>query len=170
MKELFCVIDVQYDFIFGALASKEGEKILPALREALAAARDRGAEVVFTQDLHGENYAETHEGKLLPVPHCIQGTRGAEILPGLRFAEDKTFEKGTFASLALAEYAREKGFGQVVLVGVCTDICVISNALLLRAYLPEADILVRADCCAGSSPAAHEAALTAMRSCQIEVI
>ena len=164
IKRLLVVVDMQRDFVDGALGSEAARKIVPAV-QALVAEAD---EVVYTQDTHEENYLDTHEGKFLPVPHCIRGTEGHEILPEVFRAGARVFEKGTFGSVSLAEYAA--GYGEITLCGVCTDICVASNALLIRAFAPEAGVRVAASACAGTSPEAHQAALLTMKSCQIEII
>ena len=164
IKRLLIVVDMQRDFVDGALGSAAAQAIVPAVG-ALVSGAD---EVVYTQDTHGGDYLETHEGKLLPVPHCIRGTAGWEILPQLFRRGARVFEKGTFGSVPLAEYAA--GYGEITLCGVCTDICVVSNALLIRAFAPEAGVRVAASACAGTSPEAHQAALLTMKSCQIEII
>ena len=164
IKRLLVAVDLQRDFIDGALGSEAAQAIVPAAKRLI----DGADEVVYTQDTHGKDYRGTREGKLLPVPHCIRGTAGWEILPELFRAGSRVFEKNTFGSVALAEYVAE--FDEVTLIGVCTDICVVSNALLIRAFAPEADVRVVAAACAGTSPAAHEAALLTMRSCQIEIV
>lgn len=164
IKRLLVVVDMQRDFVDGALGSEAARKIVPAV-QALVAEAD---EVVYTQDTHEENYLDTHEGKFLPVPHCIRGTAGWEIVPQLFRRGARVFEKGTFGSVPLAEYAA--GYGEITLCGVCTDICVVSNALLIRAFAPEAGVRVAASACAGTSPEAHQAALLTMKSCQIEII
>ncbi len=166
MKELLVVVDMQEDFVTGPLGSKEAAAAVPAVRSLV-----EGAEtVVYTKDTHEENYLSTQEGKNLPVPHCLRGTKGWEILPSLYKKGSPVFEKGTFGSLALAEYAKKEGFSRITLCGVCTDICVVSNALLLKAYLPEAEICVVKSACAGVTPEAHEAALKTMQSCQITIL
>lgn len=173
MKNYLIVVDMQNDFISGALGSEAAKAILPRVTEIL---REFSGEVIFTRDTHSEEYLDTHEGKHLPVPHCIRGSHGWQIADELLpFAENAVFmDKPTFGSVALAEYLRERArlepIGKITLVGVCTDICVISNALLLRAYLPEADIEVMADATAGVTAESHRAALTAMASCQIDII
>ncbi len=167
MKKLLVVVDMQNDFVSGSLASPEAEKVVPAVKKLILRKRAEGATVVFTKDTHGENYINTREGRLLPVPHTMKGTAGWEIVPELLSEATEIFEKGTFGSLNLAEYARDWGFEEITLCGVCTDICVASNAVLLRAYCPESDVRVVAAACAGTSPANHEAALQTMRSCQI---
>ena len=164
IKRLLIVVDMQRDFVDGALGSAAAQAIVPVVG-ALVSGAD---EVVYTQDTHGGDYLETHEGKLLPVPHCIRGTAGWEILPQLFRRGARVFEKGTFGSVPLAEYAA--GYGEITLCGVCTDICVVSNALLIRAFAPEASVRVVAGACAGTSPEAHQAALLTMKSCQIEII
>ena len=164
LKRLLVVVDMQRDFIDGAMGSDAAQAIVPRV-EALVAEAE---EVVYTQDTHGADYAETREGRLLPVPHCIRGTAGWEILPSLFRAGARIFAKQTFGSVPLAEYA--KGYDEIVLCGVCTDICVVSNALLIRAFAPEANVRVVASACAGTSPAAHEAALLVLRSCQVEIV
>lgn len=163
MKRLLIVVDMQHDFVDGALGSEAAQAIVPAVA-ALAAAAD---EVVYTQDSHAENYPETHEGRFLPVPHCIRQTTGWEILPQVWRSGARVFEKYTFGSIALAEYAKQ--FDEITLCGVCTDICVVSNALLIRSFACEASVRVIASACAGTSPAAHRAALEVMRSCHIEI-
>ncbi len=168
VKRLLVVVDMQNDFVTGALGTKEAQAALPAVRRLLAAERAAGSAVAFTLDTHGEDYLSTQEGQKLPVPHCVRGTNGWELVPELSFAGARVFEKGTFGSVALAEYAR--AFGEVLLCGVCTDICVISNALLIKAFSPEARVMVARDACAGVTPALHEAALAAMRSCQVEIV
>lgn len=165
MKKLLVVVDMQRDFVTGALGTEEAKAIVPRVR-ALAAAAD---EVVYTADTHGENYLQTREGKYLPVKHCIKGTPGWEILPEVYRAGAKIFEKPAFGSMELAGYIRAGGYDDVAFCGVCTDICVVSNALLVKAALPEADVRVYASACAGVSPEKHRAALETMKSCQIIV-
>ena len=166
LRRLLVVVDMQHDFVDGALGTPEAVRILPAVRTLVEEWR---GDVAYTQDTHGADYAATQEGKFLPVPHCIQGTYGWEIVPELRTGKSaRIFEKGTFGSVALAEYARE--YDEVALCGVCTDICVVSNALLIKAFSPETVIYCVADACAGTSPAAHEAALATMRCCQVQTV
>ena len=166
LRRLLVVVDMQHDFVDGALGTPEAVRILPAVRTLVEEWR---GDVAYTQDTHGADYAATQEGKFLPVPHCIQGTYGWEIVPDLRTGKSaRIFEKGTFGSVALAEYAKE--YDEVALCGVCTDICVVSNALLIKAFSPEAAIYCVADACAGTSPAAHEAALATMRCCQVQTV
>lgn len=169
-KKLLVVVDMQNDFIGGVLGTKEAQNILPAVRARIADARKEGEAVVFTRDTHGEEYLSTQEGKNLPVPHCIAGTAGHEIAAGLCLAGERVFDKPAFGSIELAAYVKERGFAAVELVGVCTDICVISNALLIKAFCPEAEVCVRAGCCAGVTPQSHQTALAAMRACQVKIL
>lgn len=169
-KKLLVVVDMQNDFIGGVLGTKEAQNILPAVRARIADARKEGEEVAFTRDTHGEEYLSTQEGKNLPVPHCIAGTAGHEIAAGLCLAGERVFDKPAFGSIELAAYVKERGFAAVELVGVCTDICVISNALLIKAFCPEAEVCVRAGCCAGVTPQSHQTALAAMRACQVKIL
>ena len=169
-KKLLVVVDMQNDFIGGALGTQEAQSILPAVRARIADARKEGEEVAFTRDTHGEDYLSTQEGKNLPVPHCIAGTAGHEIAAGLCLAGERVFDKPAFGSIELAAYVKERGFAAVELVGVCTDICVISNALLVKAFGPEAEVCVRAGCCAGVTPQSHQTALAAMRACQVKIL
>lgn len=169
MKSLLVVVDMQKDFIDGSLGTGEAVQIVGNVAEKIRAAKARGTDVVFTYDTHLENYLETQEGKKLPVVHCIKGTPGWELDQALQEFSGKTFEKPTFGSRELAQWAAEEGYDQIELVGLCTDICVISNALLLKAYLPESVIAVDASCCAGVTPASHKNALEAMKMCQIEI-
>ena len=172
MKKLLVVVDMQNDFVRGALGTREAQAALPAVKELIARERAAGTAVAFTQDTHGKEYPETQEGRRLPVPHCIKGEEGWQIVPELvPYTKGAcVFEKGVFGSVALAEYARAGGFEEVVLCGVCTDICVVSNALLIKAYCPETTVCVVASACAGTTQENHNAALATMRSCQIEIL
>lgn len=169
MKELLAVIDMQNDFVFGALGSSDAQAILPAVEKRISAARQAGKTVVFTRDTHGEDYLSTQEGKRLPVRHCLKDSEGWQIVGGLQKSGDKVFDKPLFASVQLAEYIRRENFERVEFIGVCTDICVVSNVLLTKAFSPETEVSVCAKCCAGTSAAAHEAALLTMRSCQAQI-
>lgn len=170
MKKLLVVVDMQVDFISGALGTKEAEAIVPAVIEKIAAF---DGDVVYTRDTHGENYLATAEGKKLPVVHCVKGTAGWEIDPAVLAAgEGKTaviIDKPTFGSEELCDFAEQGGYEGIELVGLCTDICVISNALCLKARLWETPIRVWRECCAGVTPASHENALSAMGMCQVEI-
>ena len=172
MKNILIVVDMQNDFIDGALGTKEAVAIVPKVEEKI---REFDGEVFFTRDTHEICYLETQEGKNLPVPHCIRDTEGWQIrreLDVLRKTEP--VDKETFGSRKLAEKLaalnEKEEVGSITLVGLCTDICVISNALLIKAYLPEVPISVDAACCAGVTPERHENALIAMEMCQIKII
>ena len=169
MKKLVAVIDMQNDFICGALSNSDTEKILPAVAEYVKRADEQGAEIVFTRDTHDENYAQTQEGRKLPVPHCVKNTKGWQIAEALSDYVQNVFDKYTFGSLLLAQYALDNQFDCIDLVGVCTDICVISNAVLCKAALPEARVSVDASLCASNDEALHEKALDVMRGLQINV-
>lgn len=172
MKKIIVVVDMQNDFINGSLGTKEAQEMLPRLKNKLQQAADSGsAELIFTMDTHGENYLSTQEGKNLPVEHCIKGSHGWEITPELQdFVRQAkaVVEKPTFGSLALPKLLGDAD--EVELVGLCTDICVISNALLIKAAYPEVQISVDANCCAGVTPESHRNALAAMKMCQIKVL
>ena len=171
MKKLLVVVDMQKDFIDGALGTPEAQAILPAVIEKIAAFE---GDVVYTRDTHGESYLSTAEGKKLPVVHCVEGTPGWTIHPEVeRAGAGKTaavIDKPTFGSAALADFAEQGGYDAIELIGLCTDICVISNALCLKARLWETPIAVWKDCCAGVTPASHENALSAMAMCQIDIL
>ena len=172
MQEILVVVDMQNDFVTGPLGTPEARIILPKVAEKV---KNFPGRVLFTRDTHEENYLESREGKALPVPHCIRGTRGWEICPELEtLRKEEPVDKPTFGSTGLGEVLRAadqygEKIGKITLVGVCTDICVISNALLLRAFLPEAEIAVDAACCAGVTPESHQTALRAMKACQITI-
>lgn len=169
MKRLLVVVDMQRDFIDGSLGTKEAQAIVPKVAEKIREYQNAGDQVVFTFDTHYENYLETQEGKRLPVKHCIKGTEGWELDKALQDFKGEYFEKPSFGSRELAQWAEKGDFSSIELVGLCTDICVISNALLLKAYLPETPVSVDASCCAGVSPESHNNALEAMKMCQIDV-
>ena len=166
MKQTLLVIDMQNDFIDGALGSKEAQSIVPYVREKIQACAAEGWEILYTRDTHGEDYLQTPEGQKLPVPHCIKGTKGWEIAEGLYAEGSECIDKPTFGWTGWAE----KEFDRITLVGLCTDICVVSNALLLKAQFPNAQISVDARGCAGVTPESHAAALTTMQMCQIDIL
>ncbi len=169
MKRLLIVVDMQNDFITGSLGTEEARQAVDSVVKKVLEYEKSGDEVVFTMDTHGQDYLDTQEGRKLPVLHCIKGTDGWKLCPQLEGFKGKRFEKAVFASRECAEYAAAGGFDQIELVGVCTDICVVSNALLLKALLPETPILVDSACCAGVTPHSHEAALETMKMCQVDV-
>ena len=174
MKRFLVAVDLQKDFVDGALGSPEAVAMIPA-----AAKKIRGfdGEIFVTLDTHFENYMQTAEGQKLPVPHCIKGTPGWELDRKIKKALEKksyvAVEKNTFGSVRLPALIAEAAAGEefsVVIIGLCTDICVVSNALLIKANFPEAEISVDPACCAGVTPEKHEAALETMRSCQIDIL
>ena len=171
MEKLLVIVDMQKDFIDGSLANKDAKAIVPDLCKFI---KEWDGEIVCTQDTHNDNYLETQEGKKLPVKHCINLTEGwlidkdiREALVGKNF---DTVEKETFGSSYLAKsYAFAPDYDEVVFVGTCTDICVISNVLTYKAFHPEIPLVVYADLCAGLTPEKHEAALEVMKSCQVDI-
>lgn len=169
MKKLLIVVDMQNDFVTGSLGTKEAQQIVPAVIGKVKQYQKAGDDIVFTRDTHSENYLETQEGKKLPVKHCIQGTLGWEIIDELKPYAECVFNKPTFGSTGLAEYVVKEGYQEIELIGLCTDICVVSNALLLKANLLDAELSVDAECCAGVTPETHQAALQTMKMCQITV-
>lgn len=178
------LIDLQNDFIDGALGSPEAQAIVPKVCEKLKEFEVEQPLVIFTKDTHYENYLETQEGKKLPVPHCIYGTPGWSINKQIsslvdngnfHFWSDSDVIKSrvlkkTFGSTDLMEILKITDFEEIIFMGLCTDICVVSNVLAAKMTLPETKITVYSDCCAGVTPEKHEAALETMRSCQINVI
>ena len=182
MTDILIVVDMQRDFVSGCLGSAEARAIVPAVCERIRRAKEEGTQVVFTLDTHETDYMDTREGRFLPMPHCIRGTEGWALEPDIAKECARgmiSFEKPTFGSTALSHHVAAaagskgciNGKGMTIeLCGVCTDICVVSNALLIKAALPEADLIVDASLCAGVAPEKHEAALETMRSCQISVI
>lgn len=177
--KVLVVVDMQRDFVTGALGSEAAAAILPNVAKKIA---DFDGIIAVTHDTHMPEYMQTQEGKLLPVPHCIDNTEGWELCPEVKEAaekkraegiEVKVFKKPTFGSKELGEWLAEtdskEAIDEIVLIGVCTDICVISNALLAKAFLPEVKITVDASCCAGTSRENHSNALKAMLPCQIFV-
>lgn len=173
MKKILVVVDMQKDFVDGALGTKEAVAIIPNVVKKI---KEFDGEIFVTYDTHFENYMESSEGKKLPVPHCIKGTDGwnlnDDVLNALDNKKYTEIEKVTFGSTDLPELIN-KTVGDdefsAEFIGLCTDICVVSNALIVKANFPEADIMVDSSCCAGVTPEKHEAALETMRSCQIEV-
>lgn len=174
MKKVLVVVDMQKDFVDGALGSDEAVAIVPNVVKKI---KDFDGEIFVTYDTHFENYMETNEGKNLPVPHCIKGTEGWELSDKVKEAlADKNYtsvEKLTFGSVDLPKIIADKVKTDdytIELIGLCTDICVVSNTLILKATYPEKDITVDATCCAGVTPETHNAALATMKMCQINII
>lgn len=166
MKKTLIVVDMQNDFIDMALGTKEAVAILPAVKEKIKKYIENGDEVIFTRDTHYENYLETPEGKKLPVPHCIKNTKGWEIADGLYVEGCKIIDKPHFG---WDNWSKEN-LEDVELIGLCTDICVVSNALIIKATFPDANVTVDKTCCAGVTPETHDAAITTMKMCQIDII
>ena len=169
--KVLCVIDMQNDFIDGALGTKEAVAIVDKVKEKIALYRKNGDRIIFTRDTHGENYLDTAEGKRLPVPHCIKGSYGWQISSELDTQGCEIIDKPTFGSYELAEaVAQTEGLEEVELLGLCTDICVISNAMLIKARLYETPVTVDGTASAGVRPQSHLNALESMKMCQINVI
>ena len=177
MKHILIVVDMQSDFVDGALGTPEAVAILPAVADKIKAyAADPAGVILVTYDTHTPDYMSTAEGKKLPVPHCIKGTAGWALHPTVASALEGVaytpVEKPTFGSVELPALVAKAAEGQdftLELMGLCTDICVVSNTLLLKATYPEVPVTVDAACCAGVTPATHNAALTTMEMCQIDV-
>ncbi len=171
MRKLLLVIDMQNDFISGSLGTDAARKIVPKVKEKIEQYRQNGDTVIFTRDTHDDNYLQTQEGRNLPINHCIKGTFGHNISAELNTEGWEIIDKPTFGCLALAKHIAENQnqWSEIELCGLCTDICVVSNALILKAQLPETKITVDAECCAGVTPKSHTAALLTMKMCQINV-
>ncbi|MBQ4523258.1 MAG: cysteine hydrolase [Lachnospiraceae bacterium] len=165
MKKTLIVVDMQKDFIDGALGTKEAVAIVENVKKKINEYQQNGDEIIFTRDTHQSNYLSTNEGKNLPVEHCIEGTEGWKIQEGLEVPGAIYIDKPTFGYLNWKEYNLE----EVEMVGLCTDICVVSNALIIKATYPEIQVSVDASCCAGVTPESHIAALTTMKMCQVKV-
>lgn len=173
VQKILVVVDMQKDFVDGALGSKEAFEIVDAVAQKI---QNFDGDIIVTYDTHPENYMQTQEGKNLPVPHCIKGTNGWKLDSKVEKALDnktyKAIEKPTFGSIQLPEYIKANYNTdeiEIELIGLCTDICVVSNALVLKANFPEVKISVDAFCCAGVTPDSHKAALTTMKMCQVNV-
>ncbi|MEG2205757.1 MAG: isochorismatase family cysteine hydrolase, partial [Oscillospiraceae bacterium] len=166
------VVDMQNDFINGALGTSEAQNIVPKVYSKIEYCRQNGYKIMFTRDTHHENYINTQEGAKLPVEHCIKGTKGWQISEKLDVGDAILFDKISFGTLQIGEYFVNAKIQprEIQLVGLCTDICVISNAMILKAYFPEIKISVDAECCAGVTPQSHKNALSAMKMCQIDII
>ena len=186
MKKVLIVVDMQNDFIDGPLGTPEAQAIIPNVKKKIEEYRSRGDEIIFTRDTHYSDYLNTNEGKHLPVEHCIYDTNGWEICKELDTSVAAyIIDKLNFGYTDWADYLCDFRYTagddiwsavfetedpeSIELVGLCTDICVVSNALILKAIFPEADITVDASCCAGVTPESHKAALTTMKMCQINV-
>lgn len=171
MSKLLLVIDMQNDFIDGSLGTSEALAIVNNVANKVEEYYRNGDSVIFTRDTHFENYLETQEGKYLPVKHCIKSTSGWGISAKLNVANSFVQNKISFGSIELAEHIKGlAGIREIELVGLCTDICVISNAIILKAHMPEVIITVDASCCAGVTRESHKNALSAMKMCQVNII
>lgn len=171
-EKILIVIDMQNDFVYGCLGTQQAQDIVPKVVEKV---QNFEGSVIFTRDTHHDNYLETQEGKFLPVKHCVEGSEGWQLIEPLEAFRKKcsctVYDKPGFGSVKLAKDMKakneESGIESIELIGVCTDICVSSNALMLKAFMPEVPIYVDPACCAGVTPQKHEAALETMRSCQM---
>lgn len=173
MKQFLVVVDMQKDFVDGALGTAEAQAIVPAVAEKI---RAFVGEIIVTYDTHEEDYMTTREGRFLPVPHCIRDTDGWQLNDTVAEAlSDRAYtvvEKPTFGAVTLPEVVEQLAGDEdftVEIIGLCTDICVVSNAMILKANFPEVDMTVDAACCAGVTSASHQAALTTMACCQITI-
>ncbi len=165
MKKTLIVVDMQNDFINMALGTKEAVAILPKVKAKIEEYAKRGDEIIYTRDTHFENYLKTPEGKKLPVEHCIKGTKGWEIADGLYIEGSKIIDKPNFGWTGW----KDENLEEVEMIGLCTDICVVSNALIIKATFPDAVLKVDAVCCAGVTPESHNAAIATMKMCQVDV-
>ncbi|MDO5844972.1 MAG: isochorismatase family cysteine hydrolase [Methanocorpusculum sp.] len=173
MKKILVVVDYQNDFVNGSLGFKKAEEIEQNIAEKINLYRERGDEIIFTLDTHENNYSDTQEGKLLPVPHCIKGTKGHELagkIAALKKDTDIVFEKHSFGSAELLKYLTDKKCESVELVGLVSNICVISNAVLVKTALPETPVIVDASCTASNDDRLNEEALDVMAVLQIKII
>ena len=166
MKRTLIVVDMQNDFIDMALGTKEAIAIVPNVKKKICEYAERGDEIIFTRDTHFEDYLQTAEGKKLPVLHCIQGTKGWEIADGLYVEGSKIIDKPNFGW----PHWQDEELEEVEVIGLCTDICVVSNALIIKATFPDAIVKVDSACCAGVTVESHNAALKTMEMCQVEVV
>ena len=172
MEKTLIVVDMQNDFIDGALGTKEAQAIVPNVKKKIKEYESRGDKIIFTRDTHLKNYLETNEGKHLPIKHCIKDTYGwlisDELGSGVGYWIIDKYDAFGYTGWVDCNFNKYKD--EIEIVGLCTDICVVSNALILKAMFPEINITVDASCCAGVTPESHKAALTTMKMCQINVI
>lgn len=166
MNRILIVVDMQNDFVSGSLGTAEAKSIVDNVRAKL---ESFDGDVIFTRDTHDEDYLKSNEGKHLPVEHCIKGSYGWEIIDELKPYVNKVIDKPAFGSTELIDYLKTKNYESYELCGLCTDICVVSNALLIKANFYEAEVIVDSACCAGVTVESHNAALKTMQMCQIEV-
>ncbi len=170
MNKYLIVVDVQKDFVDGALGTAEAVQIIPRVKEKIAEYRSNGGKIIFTRDTHTPDYLQTNEGKHLPVEHCIKNTDGWQIYEGLAFDNATIINKPSFGYLDWKNHIEETSSLEIELIGLCTDICVVSNALILKALFPEAKVQVDSSACAGVTVATHNAALDTMKMCQVEIL
>ncbi len=176
MKKFLIVVDMQKDFVDGALGTKEAVQIVPAVVSEIEKAKNEGSVIIATMDTHTPDYLGSAEGKKLPVVHCVKGSAGWQLDKRVEQALGGALrlEKPSFGSVKLPRIIKslldEGEEASFELIGLCTDICVVSNALMLKAHFPEAAFSVKAACCAGVTPEKHKAALDTMASCQIDII
>lgn len=170
--KILVVVDMQNDFIYGSLGSLLTQNVVSNVVAKVEEYKENGGTIIFTRDTHNENYLETPEGKKLPVEHCIYETEGWEIIPELNpnelSAKWAIVDKHIFGSVGLMNYFDYND--EIEFCGVCTDICVVSNALMAKSFYPDAKISVDPKCCAGTSINNHLSAIDVMRSCQIDII
>ena len=173
MSKVLIVVDYQVDFVNGALGFEGAELLEPIIIDKIEKCRFDGGKVIFTLDTHSEDYLNTAEGKKLPVVHCVDGSEGHGLFGQLSeyvLKDDIVIKKPSFGSLELADILRENNFDEVELCGLVTDICVVSNAIIAKAALPESRVVVDSSACASFDKSAHEAALKVMKSVQIDVL
>ncbi len=172
MKKILVVVDMQNDFITGTLGSSEAKAIVPAVKTKIEDYKKANNKIIFTRDTHNKDYLKTQEGKYLPVEHCIIGTEGHEIARELDSSEFEVFDKTAFGSIELADHiaAISDDFDEIEICGLCTDICVVSNALIFKARFPEKKLTIDALCCAGVTKESHKAALLTMKMCQVNIV
>ncbi|MCL1791860.1 MAG: cysteine hydrolase [Peptococcaceae bacterium] len=173
MKRAFIIIDMQNDFIDGPLGSPQAQVIVPRIINKIRDHQQNGTTIIFTRDTHNQGYLQTQEGRNLPVPHCLENTPGWQISNPIAEAADLTscliFNKGCFGSIELAQHLRQEGYDHIELAGLVSSICVISNAMLIKAHLPEAVISLDATCTAGVTEEDYQASLCVMKMCHIQI-
>lgn len=173
MNNILLVIDMQNDFVTGSLGSKEARSIVPNVVSRIKLAKENKEEIYFTRDIHGENYLETQEGKNLPIEHCIVDTEGAELVPEIKELSTgkMVIDKNGFGSIHLVSLLdginKFNPIDKITIIGLCTDVCVLVHAMILKAAFTEVPIEVIEDCCAGVTPQGHKNAISAMKNCQI---
>ena len=173
MKKALIVVDFQNDFVSGSLGFPSALQLEGRIADKIMERRQDGYDIIFTLDTHGENYSETQEGRKLPIPHCIKGTKGWELYGRVAACcedSDAKFEKSTFGSLEFAEYLAKNSFSEIEFIGLVSNICVISNAVLAKAALPEAEIVVDSSCTASADADMNRKALDVMRGLQITIV